>query len=284
MPDILRDLSDAALTRAIEANLSGYLYALAGSLALRDEVEFHDGADLLYSLTAIRDPLFNEVMRTRLAPDEADGRIAALLARARARDVPLFWWSGPAARPRDLDARLLRHGFTPISQMPGMAVDLHALNEETPVPAGFALERIRDEEALRRALEIIQVSFGFSPTAFQHWHRLLVKADFAQDPQQRHYLGRLEGQPVAASALIVHAGVAGIYNVATRWDARRRGIGTAMTLTPLREARQEGYRVGVLHSSPSGLSVYERLGFKTHCTIRLYLWTPPRRERLARRR
>lgn len=279
MTDILQDLSEKALIQAIEANLPGYLYALLGSPALDDEVAFHDEPDLLWSLTDEPYPIFNEIMRARLAADDADAKIKMLMDRGAAKGVPLLWWTGPATEPADLAMRLMTRGFRREGHHPGMAVDLRTLREDRPTPATFTIERVRDETALRQALTILRESFGFAPGAIDAWRRFLVKADFANDPAQRHYLGWLDGEPVATSAVIFEAGVAGIYNVTTLPGARRQGIGAAMTVKPLLEARDAGYRVGVLHSTKMGLSLYQVLGFVEYCKIDLYMWWggPPTR-------
>jgi len=94
------------------------------------------------------------------------------------------------------------------------------------------------------------------------------------DPQykaQHRYIGFLAGIPVATSAMVLDSGVAGIYAVATIPQARRKGIGEIMTLIPLLEARQMGYRVGILQASSMGYPIYKRIGFHDVCNFQLYL-------------
>jgi hypothetical protein len=49
----------------------------------------------------------------------------------------------------------------------------------------------------------------------------------------------------------------------------------AMSLAPLLEAREMGYRVGVLEASDMGYPICRRLGFREYCKSRIYEWRPP---------
>ena len=84
--------------------------------------------------------------------------------------------------------------------------------------------------------------------------------------------GYFEGEPVACSTLLLAHGVARIDCLGTIPEARRKGIGTEITLVPLREARDRGYHVGVIHSSEMAVKVYQRIGFKEYCNIGIYRW------------
>jgi GNAT superfamily N-acetyltransferase len=95
-----------------------------------------------------------------------------------------------------------------------------------------------------------------------------------QHPIGPFYLARLHGEPVAASALYRDPRVAGLYEVCTIPSARRHGIGAAITLAPLLDARAMGYRIAVLQASPMGEPVYRRLGFTSYCTLDAYSWKP----------
>ena len=86
------------------------------------------------------------------------------------------------------------------------------------------------------------------------------------------YLAILNGQPVATSQFLLSAGVAGIYNVTCLPEARGQGIGAAITLAPLLEARLRGYRISILQASHLGYPVYRRLGFHDYGKLNIYLW------------
>jgi ribosomal protein S18 acetylase RimI-like enzyme len=271
MTEVIQDFSKRVLIQAIEANIAAQTPVTA-RLEL-EGVEIYEGLDVTWSLTGLAHPLLNGVMAARFAPEDANERIKATLDVFRARDLPLSWWVGPSSRPADLGARLQAHGLVHASDATGMAVDLLTLSEAVRAPPDLVIERVADPQALEMWLRPAPVCFEFPDLCVRFFYRLFSAVGFGPDSPWLHYVGTLKGEPVACSSLFMGAGVAGVYNVGTVPEARRQGIGTAITLAPLREARERGYRVGTLHATEAGIGVYRRLGFEEYCTLSMYLWT-----------
>jgi ribosomal protein S18 acetylase RimI-like enzyme len=265
MADVLKDLSAPALVAAIKANL----FAWSRYLGRSPQAEFHDGPQLTWLFTGISDGFVNSVLRTQLEPENVDAAIEETLARFE-NVAAMSWWTEPGTQPTDLGEHLLAHGLAYTEGGPGMAADLLALSEDTPTPPDLTIEPVEDTEGLRRWAYTSIVGFGLPESEVETWFDVFAGLGF--DLPVRNYVGILNGEPVATAELFLGAGVAGIYVVGTLPGARRQGIGAAMTLAPLREARAMGYRVGILHASPMGLGVYRRLGFREYCRMSRYVW------------
>ena len=89
-----------------------------------------------------------------------------------------------------------------------------------------------------------------------------------------HLVAVLAGEPVGCAAVFIGRGAAEVQHVVTVPEMRGRGIGTAMTVAALRTAAARGLDTAVLTSSPDGLRIYQRLGFRPVGRIRRYLWSP----------
>jgi GNAT superfamily N-acetyltransferase len=155
-----------------------------------------------------------------------------------------------------------------------MAADLHALPEDETTPVGVTIVPVADERALRDWIEVSGPSHDEPADMLQTHFAVPLDLGLGADLPLHRYVAYLDGQPVAKSALFLADGVAGVYDVATVPHARRRGLGAAMTLAPLRYARELGYRIAVLQSSPMAVDLYPRLGFQQVCTLSVYLFEP----------
>jgi hypothetical protein len=263
--EILKDLSVPSLVTVIEANLFGFFKLFEQW----SRAEVHDDLDILWTITDIPFPMFNAVFRAYLS--NPDAAIEAAIARCRCRNVPMMWWTGPSTQPAELGIALEASGFTG-EEVTGMAADLRSLPQKVPVPPGLVIQRVADIETMKKWCHVSCVGFEMPDFVGEALLDLFRSIGFDSQSTVRHYIGRLNDEPVSASSMFLGAGVAGIYSVATVPETRKRGIGSATTLMPLHEARMLGYQTGILHSSHMGVNVYHGLGFREYCKLVRYVW------------
>lgn len=268
MDVIIENIGSPDLLPALEANMAEF-WKNYGRAPGRD---LYESQDLTRVITGLPFALMNGVYRAHLTPETLEPALAATLAALETWQVPLLWWVGPTAQPADLGAYLEDRGFVRAGDTPGMAVDLMELPEDRPLPPDLRIESVEDEQTLETWARVAAIGTGFPESIQQEFVELELGVGFDRGSRARRYLGYQAGVPVASSTMVLHAGVAGIYAVATLPSARRQGIGAAMTLRPLLEARANGYRIGTLQSSELGYPVYRRLGFRDVCRFALYLW------------
>jgi GNAT superfamily N-acetyltransferase len=265
---ILGDLSAPAVVAGIEANQVDFF----SRFRCWPEAELHDDPETLWSITGIPFPIFNSVLRARIAPHRVSAVVEVAVARGRARNVPILWWVGPTTQPNDLSASLQAHGFVHFADLPGMAVDLSKFNGEGAPVRGLRIDPVVHPESLDTWCDVFAAAFRMPPFAGRAFFSLFSTQGFDSLSPFRHYIGWLEGEPVATATLFLAAGIAGIYNVATLRDARNKGVGAAITSRASSDARAKGYRLGILQSSVMGTDVYRKLGFREYCKIGLYVW------------
>ena len=264
-----RDFDLASAADAVEANLFAFFQHLAGW----PRVELHADRDCCWTLSDLPFPLFNSVLRARISDDRADEVIGARIAACRRRDVPMLWWTGPSSTPSDLGARLGRHGFV-LEAAYGMAGDLDRGSLELAADPALSIAPVEDAETLSTWSRVLCDAFGAPHPFGDAFAELAVAIGLGARSPFRHFLARVNGEPAGTVSLFLGAGVAGIYDVATLPERRRRGIGRRLTVAAMQDARALGYRMAILHSSSLGVGMYHALGFKDVCPIGQHVWVP----------
>jgi ribosomal protein S18 acetylase RimI-like enzyme len=111
----------------------------------------------------------------------------------------------------------------------------------------------------RSAIEFGSLAWGEYVPRFGLPPGLLAAADLSAF----HLLvARLDDEPVAAALAFDHEGDCGIYNVETLEHARRRGLGTALTVQQLHDARARGCQTASLQATPMAERLYAAAGFR----------------------
>lgn len=274
MTNVLIDTSEDALRRVSEEHYFDSFLCFS----VVPDVEVYQGEDMIrLASPGIPNRVTNTVLRCRLSTGEVDSAIEETNDYFRSRGVMPHWRLCPGDLPTDLEQRLVTKGFALGEERPAMAVDLKTLNENIRTREGLKIERIDNAETMKEKHGWIR-RLGEGKTLGALIMDLWTRYGFDLESDMQHYLGLINGEPVSWASVFYATGVAGIYAVGTVPAARRQGFGSAITLRALLDARERGFRVGMLQSSQMGINLYRRLGFTTCFTIKTYIPSSPRPE------
>jgi ribosomal protein S18 acetylase RimI-like enzyme len=216
----------------------------------------------------------NGVALARFGEQHLREEVAAAIRPYQEKNLPFRWWVTPSSSPAALAEALVAHGMTKRHEIPGMAIETNTISANIENLDDFEIQCVHDQSALAVWSETFAVGFDNPSESVQHWIDVFSRFGFGPERPWRLYTGFLKGGPIATSSAFLGSAAVGIYHVVTLEGARRLGIGSAMTLAPLVEARLQGYKLGVLQSSEMGLSIYERMGFKQHFVADFFVWGP----------
>ena len=172
------------------------------------------------------------------------------------------WIDGRARRKsRQMFERLgLRHAV----DLPGMVADRIAPPVK-PLPA-VTIRRVADEATRAAFCSIGSVCFHVPI----NWFCEVFDNDSVWD-RFAAYVAYQNGAPVSTAAIVMGGGAAGVYNVATIPDQQRRGYGEAVMRYAVAEAQREhGVERSILQSTPAGLHLYQRMGYRTITRVAVY--------------
>lgn len=263
---------EEAVKLAVEGNFIEFVAFIARSGGAS---RIHEGPQMQRIVTpSVARSVHNTIFRARLSEKNTAAQIKAALADYQKRQLPALWVIGPSSQPADLAERLEASGLMHVLDVPGMALRLADIPPEFPTPPGFSIARVGDLETLRAWGEASSAGFGHpgSPDAWAF--EVYSRIGFDPGARLHNFIGWLDGEAVASATLFLGEQVAGMYSIATVPQARGLGIGSELTRVPLLFARDRGYSVGVLHSSQMGYRVYERVGFRACCTLRMFQFNP----------
>ena len=214
--------------------------------------ETHEGGSIFSFSTGLPLSSFNGCVVTQEA--SAD-ELATSVSWVAAHDVPFRVWIAEKLAS-DLAEVLASHELERAAALyPGMV--LHPIPDAPRLGAGVSVIPIF-EPSLDEFLGVLEEGGLRADLALR-----LITPSFAADPDVELFVGRLDEKPVGTSIAIRSGDASGVYNVGTLPEARRRGVGSAVTWAAVQAGRSWGSDTVVLQSSVMGLSMYAEMGFRT---------------------
>lgn len=166
-----------------------------------------------------------------------------------------------------LEATLRARGFSALNRLPGMVL---LGDPGTHVqPDGLQIRPVTTDQGRRGFLYVCAEAYATYGAPREYAEDAFVLLESVCAPHIQGFIGSIDGKPVAAAAVYVTHGVAGIGWVGTVPVQRGHGFAEAVTWVAIRDGFRRGAGFANLQASPMGRPIYERMGFTTPTEYRV---------------
>ena len=220
---------------------------------------------------------FNAALLTEPILAGEDELASRIRAAAREFDSRRLRWScwvcddflTPHLR-RQAPQLFARHGLRPLTEAPGMFAE-HLAPPRRTLPA-VDFRPVADEGTRRAFVDLMAAAFEIPPTV----SNAIYGGPRAWTTDFQGYVGFADGKAVTSAASTITGRTVGLYSVATLPAYRRRGFAEAM----IRRVAEHSIETApadrpidstVLQATWSGLSLYERMGYRTVTNFHVYI-------------
>lgn len=264
----IEDLSNTEIINIIEKNLFEQIRYYGHSSKAR----LIDNGIMMKFLTRIPLPFFNCVLFYDFDHKNLERQIKNFIRYGRSKKTPLQWIIGPSSKPHNIGALLEENSFKYDDHMLSMAIDISDLKRDLKYIDGFEIEIVDSRKKLEKWVNACLRGFDESGKNFSRIYEFERSLGYNKTLPWVRFTGIVDSEAVATSAVFLGSGAAGLDNVTTISNWRKKGAGASMVSYALRFSQSLGYNIGVLQASDMGFNLYRRLGFKKYCEFKEYHW------------
>ncbi|MCH9627916.1 MAG: hypothetical protein S4CHLAM2_15640 [Chlamydiales bacterium] len=224
---------------------------------------FQDTAHTTLYCSGIEDALCNGLVNIKEDYVPTENEIQEAIAFFKEKKLPFIWWS---------EAKILeRYNFQYGGMLTGIAVDLSG-NEEKATSTRATVRSVRSKEDLDTFSALFTHTFDMTETAVGQLHTVCETT--MQRGEHVHFLAYLDGLPVGTVTLSTTPSSAGIWNLGTLPEYRRKGVGHALLEAALVEARARNHSRVMAILMPKGMAwgIFKKRGFQEVSQFPLYVY------------
>ena len=186
--------------------------------------------------------------------------------------TPLCWWTCPGTDSTEILKNPFFSSFQLTEVTAAMAMDLETyLPQDEKLPA-LKITTVSSPEEIDSFISVLRRSYELPLFTRDALLAVITQNIFNSPASLILYIANRGSVAVGCAALFLTDDVAGLYYVGTLPSHRAMGIGTALTVHCLNNARNLQCRQAVLRASESGERMYTRLGFKKFGEFKKFIW------------
>jgi len=158
-----------------------------------------------------------------------------------------------------------RFGLRPLTEAPGMYATALARPQHVLPP--IEVRPVADEHTRAVFADIMSITFEIprSVSTSVYGSERAWSGDF------HGFIGYSNGRAVTTAASRITGAEIGLYSVATLPQFRRFGFAESIMRQVIDQAKKDGIEHTVLQSTASGLSLYEKMGYRKVTTFHVYI-------------
>jgi ribosomal protein S18 acetylase RimI-like enzyme len=241
------------ISKLLDENMIGKFRYLPSLMSM--DVSSCDGAVIINS--GIFSDMFNIVCEIRNKK-----ALQSAAEKFHSEKIPFACWIGFDNDYPECKNDLEEMGFVCDEHESGMFAEIEKLSREKKC-AELQISPVDDSKKLNDFIQIYRELMPHDADAIKMFYERASEHILNPESSLKLFVGYFHNQPAATSALFMDENAAGVWDVTTLPQFRRRGIGTDMTLHALFHAFDNfGHRIGVLTASEDGEPVYRKIGFQ----------------------
>jgi len=224
-----------------------------------DRGEIHEADGVLCFATGSTAPQVVNGMQ-RLDPSVEPGHaldVATAWFRERGRGFTIFI---PTHEHDFVDAARARGIEPPLATVTPEMV-CRSVPDARPLPEGIELRWVEDESGVHDFCAVNEEAYSPDGRPLTMFREITRDANRFCAPHIRTVVAYSGDRAVAAAQTIYSHGIAGVFAVGTRSDARGKGVGDAVTRAVTRRAFEDGAAAVSLQASAMGAPIYDRMGY-----------------------
>lgn len=259
----------------IESEKNRYIQALEENMAakfsflpnLSPAMNVSTVGGMLVVNSHLHSDIFNIIWQTT-TDDLAKLRIPINMFNAE--NLPFAWWTGFSKEPSTLSEKLIILGLTCTEHEIGMGKTLMANLPNIKAIPNLDIAVVESPETMQDFIDVLTIQIPNEIEPITTFYKSTQRHVFKKDSPLKLFVSYLNHKPVATGALFGYKNVAGVWDIVTLAEVRRKGIASHMVLHILNQGKILGYTIAVLSASDDGQHVYRKLGFEPLQDIFVY--------------